>query len=429
MRTQPISLDSAVASSLAFLQELLHDYQPRDFAVRLWDGTLWEPTPGQTAKFTLVLRHPGALRRMFWRATHVGVGEAYIYDDYDIEGDMAAFIHVLRHLHYQKRSFRQRLRLATWLWRLPNTRLPRRGRQAAKLQGGKHSLERDRQAISYHYDVSNDFFALWLDRRMVYTCAYFTDAKDDIDTAQERKLDYICKKLRLRPGERLLDLGCGWGGLVMFAAQNYGVKAVGVTLSRQQAEWAQERIRAAGLQSRCRVEYRDYRELDEPEGYDKLAAVCMIEHVGEAMMPTFFRVAWRLLRPGGVFFIQNCTITEGESVPRKLFAHSYVFPDVDLSLISTILRKAEEAKFEIRDVEGLREHYTLTLQHWLERLEQHHPKAAGLTDETLYRIFRLYLARARYAFQIQAVNVYQTLFAKPDHGAARLPLTRTDWYQ
>ncbi len=429
MSTQQITKDPAVQTSLSFLQDLLVRYQPRDFAVRFWDGTTWEPDPGQTAKFTLVLKHPGTLRQMFWRASHLRMGEAYVYDDFDVEGDMVAFIGLLRHLQKNKPGLRQRLRLAPRLLRLPNTGQPRPAGRAARLQGSKHSLERDRQAISYHYDLSNDFFSLWLDRHMVYTCAYFTDAQDDLDTAQERKLDYVCKKLRLRPGERLLDLGCGWGGLVIHAAQNYGVKAAGVTLSRRQAEWAQERIRQAGLEGRCRVEYRDYREVDEPEGYDKLAAICMIEHVGEVNMPTFFGAAWKLLRPGGVFFNQSITITAGEPIPRHLFSESYVFPDGELRPISTILRKAEEAGFEVRDVEGLREHYALTLKHWLQRLEQRHEEVVRLTDETTFRIFRQYLARSRYGYEIQALNLYQSLLAKPDRGDARLPLTRTDWYE
>lgn len=428
MATQQLVRDTAVQSSLEFLRLLSLGCPPRDFAVRLWDGTLWEPEAGQAAHFTLVLKHPGALRKMFWRANPLNLGEAYIYNDYDVESDMTAFIGFLRRLQGGKRGLRTKLRLASLLLRLPSTNLPRTGLKAANLTGSKHSLERDRQAISYHYDLSNEFFALWLDSYMQYTCAYFLTPQDDLETAQERKLDYICRKLRLRPGERLMDFGCGWGALVLYAAQNYGVEAVGVTLSRRQAEWGQERIRRAGMEGRCRVEFRDYREVDEPEGYDKLSAVCMIEHVGEEHMPEFFGAAWRLLRPGGVFYNQNITFTAGEPMPRKAFIPSYVFPDGELRPISTILRKAEEAGFEVRDVEGLREHYALTLQHWLHGLETHHDEVVALTDEATYRVFRMYLARSRFGYQIQAVNLYQSLFSKPDHGDSRLPLTRADWY-
>ena len=428
MSTQQLVRDAAVQTSLDFLEELCADGAPRDFAVRLWDGTIWEPEAGQPAYFTIVLQHPGALRKMFWRASHLSTGEAYIYDDFDVEGDMTAFIGFLRRLRNGKRSLRKKWRLGAKLLRLPATGRLRPEGRAARLSGGKHSRERDRQAISYHYDLSNEFFALWLDARMLYTCAYFHTPEDDLDTAQQRKLDLICRKLRLRPGERLMDLGCGWGALVLYAAQNYGVEAVGVTLSRRQAEWAQQRIRQAGMEGRCRVDYRDYREVNEPNGYDKLAAVCMIEHVGEAHMPEFFGVAWRLLRPGGAFLNQSITLTAGEWIPRKPFINSYVFPDGEIRPISTILTKAEQAGFEVRDVEGLREHYALTLQHWLRGLEENHEKIVDLTDETTYRVFRTYLARSRFGYQIQALNLYQSLLAKPNRGDARLPLTRSDWY-
>ncbi len=174
--------------------------------------------------------------------------------------------------------------------------LTRRG--PAKLNGKPHSIARDRQAVTYHYNVSNDFYSLWLDQRMVYSCAYFRSPEDDLDKAQEQKLDLICRKLRLTPGQRLLDLGCGWGGLIMYAAQHYGVDATGITLSQPQADLANQRIQEAGLADRCRVLVRDYRELEEPEIYDRIVSVGMFEHVGEAMLPEYFDRARRLLQPG-----------------------------------------------------------------------------------------------------------------------------------
>ena len=286
-------IDGAAKTSLSFLQSLLADYRPRNFTVRLWDGTRWDAEPGQPTRFTLVLRHPCALRKMFWRASDLTLGEAYIYNDFDIEGEIEAIFPVAEYLAKQYRGVTQSLRDGWCLLKLPSRGNLRTGRQAVRLSGKRHSIDRDRLAVTYHYDVPNDFYKLWLDRRVVYSCAYFTAPDKNLDAAQENKLDYICRKLRLRFGERLLDIGCGWGGLVIHAVQHYDVEAVGITLSQQQADWANERIHQAGLAGRCRVEVQDYRQIDEPEGYDKLVSVGMFEHVGEALLPEYFAQAWR----------------------------------------------------------------------------------------------------------------------------------------
>ena len=196
---------------------------------------------------------------------------------------------------------------------------------------------------------------------MIYTCAYFADASDDIDRAQERKLDYICRKLRLLPGDRLLDIGCGWGGLAMYAAQQYGVHALGITVSQQQVDLAQERIRQAGLQDRCRVEFQDYREVSGT--FDKLVSIGMFEQIGGEMLPIYFQKAYSLLRPGGVFLNHGISVSGWEGKPRaEAFSQRYVFPDGELKPIHVTLQAAEKARLEVRDVESLREHYTLTLQ-------------------------------------------------------------------
>ncbi len=421
--------DPAVGASRAFLEELLSRYGVRDFAVRFWDGTTWEPDAGQPALFTLVLRHPGSVRKMFWPPNRVALAEAYLYDDLDIEGDILAFLRLVNYLRSRRWNWRQRWRMARQLFRLPLVHRPRVGRQAARLRGAVHSIERDRQAISYHYDVGNDFYRLWLDQRMIYSCAYFACPDDDLHAAQEHKLDYICHKLRLKPGERLLDIGCGWGGLVVFAAQHYGAQAVGITLSRPQVEYARQTIRQAGLEDRCRVEYLDYREIDEPQGFDKLASIGMLEHIGESMMPTFFRCAWHLLKPGGVFLNQAITLHAHTPIPRgRFFAHQYVFPDGELRPVSTTLRHAEAAGFEVRDVESLREHYFRTLRCWIAGLEAQADAARKLTDDVTYRVWRLYLAGAADGFQRGKFNLHQELLAKPDGGVTGLPMTRADWY-
>jgi cyclopropane-fatty-acyl-phospholipid synthase len=290
-------------------------------------------------------------------------------------------------------------------------------------------MERDRQAVTYHYDVSNDFYTLWLDRHMVYSCAYFASADEELDTAQARKLDYLCCKLRLHPGARLLDIGCGWGGLVIHAARRYGVEALGITLSQPQADLASERIREAGLAGHCRVEVRDYRQLDQADGFDKLVSVGMFEHVGEALLPTYFRQAWRLLRPGGVFLNHGIARQATDpAVTSPTFTNRYVFPDGELAPIHVTLRHAEEAGFEVRDVESLREHYALTLRHWVRRLEAAHEQALLFVDEPTYRVWRLFMSGSAHGFQVGRLNLYQTLLVKPDRGQSSLPLTRSDWY-
>ncbi len=424
-----ITQDRAAQTGLLILQTLLAECHPRTFAVRFWDGTTWEPESGQEAVFTLVIQHPGALRRMFLAGSNLAVGEAYIYGDFDVEGDFESAFALERFLTGARLNITEKLRIVRHLRRLPPTERSAQGRGAAKLSGPLHSLSRDREAVRYHYDISNDFYALWLDRRMVYSTAYFTDPKEDLDTAQERKLDYICRKLRLRPGERLLDIGCGWGGLVLHAAQTRGVETVGITLNGSQADLARERIREEGLGDRCRVEVRDYREMDDPGGFDKIASVGMFEHVGESRLREYFGRAWRLLKPGGAFL--NHGIASSPTQPQDrgpYFADHYVFPDGDLVPVSTTLRIAENAGFEVRDVESLREHYLLTLRHWARRLEARYESARRLAGEVTCRVFRLYLNGAAYRFRTGATNVYQALLVKPDRGRSGLPLTRKDWY-
>jgi cyclopropane-fatty-acyl-phospholipid synthase len=432
MTTQVQTSDKVAADSLAWLQALLGDYHPRDFTVRLWDGSQW-PAETTSPRFTLALKHPGALRRMFQNpSSDLSLGEAYIYDDFDIEGDIEAVFQVADHLWSLDLGMVSRLKLGWQLRRLPADRQPTRsdGRSAAKLRGQPHSIERDRQAVTYHYNVSNDFYVLWLDQGMVYSCAYFATADQDLDTAQERKLDYVCRKLRLRPGQRLLDIGCGWGGLAIHAAQHYGVDALGITLSQPQAELANERIRQAGLRDRCRVEVRDYRELDEPDSFDKLASIGMFEHVGEARLSLYFQQAWRLLRPGGAFLNHGITRRATDPVPKgPTFIDRYVFPDGELLPINVSLRHAEAVGFEVRDVESLREHYALTLRNWVRRLEAHHEQALQVVNEPTYRVWRLFMSGSAYGFAVGRVNVHQALLVKPDRGGnSNLPLTRGDWY-
>ena len=422
--------ERAADVTLRLLEDLFADYPARDFAVRLWDGSTLGPAPGQPERFALVLRHPGALRKMFLPPGELALAEAYLYDDFDVEGNLEAIFPVADHVLIERQeSAVGRLRHARRLLRLPADGRAESGTAAVELSGRRHSLARDRQAISYHYDRSNEFFAAFLDRQLVYSCAYFASEQDDLETAQRQKLDYICRKLRLRPGERLLDIGCGWGALIRHAVRHYGVEALGITLSARQAELAEERIRTAGLADRCRVELRDYRELDDRDGFDKLVSVGMFEHVPEEVLPTYFRQAWRLLRPGGVFL--NHGISRPVNQPQRRgpsFVQKYVFPDGEIVPIWTALLLAEEVGFEVRDVESLREHYVRTLRHWVRRLEAAREEAVRAADEVSYRVFRLYMSGSAHGFRTGRLNVHQTLFAKPERGRAGLPLTRADWY-
>ena len=474
--------DSPAQITRALLSDLLGPPSSRDFAIRLWDGSPDEDErpPGTPLRFTLVIRRPGALRRMFLPPSELAIGEAYLRDDFDVEGDLEAVTAlsgtVAARLGAHLGSPRALLDLIQRLRKLPTNDLARetsldavsgetgstgatgkrgtaRMRPALARLGLRHSRARDAAAVRYHYDVGNDFYALWLDRRMVYSCAYFPTGTEDLDTAQEAKLDHICRKLRLRPGERLLDIGCGWGGLVQFAAERYGVEALGVTLSEPQAAIARERITQAGLADRCRIEVRDYRALlDADEGsFDKIVSVGMFEHVGRAKLPTYFATAYQLLRPGGLFLNHGIATgpansahgagadgapgARGMNSPLRLlwrpgaFVWKYVFPDGELIPPADALQFAEAAGFETWDVENLREHYTLTLRHWVRRLEAQHEEAVQLVGEPTYRVWRLYMAASAHSFASGQNALIQALLSKPHtDGRAELPLTRADIY-
>lgn len=420
------SKDSDVRTCIRLLEELTADYRGRSFAVRFWDGSEWSYL--DRPQFTFVLKHPGSLRNMFLSPSELTLGEAFIYDDFDVEGDLEAAFELGEALLSRGYSLLDKLKFGGMLTRLPAKSRRRDGRDGPDLTGAVHSKERDRRAVTYHYDVSNEFYSLWLDRQMVYSCAYFESAGDGIDTAQTQKLDYICRKLRLRAGERLLDLGCGWGGLLIHAARNYGVQAFGITLSIPQAEIARQRIREEGLTDRCRVDVYDYRDLESGAEFDKLVSVGMFEHVGEAMLPEYFRQAWLRLRPGGTFLNHGIASSAGFKRSGPSFIDKYVFPDGELVPIHVTLRAAELSGFEVRDVENLREHYALTLREWVGRLESKAEQAKNIVEDSTYRVWRLYMSGSAHAFKTSRLNLYQVLLSKPDHGQSRLPLTREDWY-
>ncbi|HEU5081103.1 MAG TPA: cyclopropane-fatty-acyl-phospholipid synthase family protein [Opitutaceae bacterium] len=419
--------DAEVETSLQFLAELFENSPLSQVAVQLWEGTLWPDHAPRAA--TLVLNHPGALRAMFNAGTEMGLAEAYLHDDFDVVGDMEAAFEIADVLG-KGLGWKRSLALMSLLRKLPGGERRGSAREFIGRLGRRHSPARDRNAISFHYDVSSDFYRLWLDRQMVYSCAYFEEPGNDLDTAQTAKLDHICRKLRLKPGQRLLDIGCGWGGLVLHAARHYGVDATGITLSEKQAELATARAAEAGLSQRVHIYLRDYRDLDEGMPFDVIVSVGMSEHVGAENLPTYFRKAHAVLKPGGVFL--NHAIGEGarhRPTEGPSFIDEYVFPDSEIPPVQTVLVSAASAGFEIRDVENLREHYALTLRHWVHRLEARHEEALAYVSEETYRVWRLYMAGSAHGFAHGRLAIYQALLAKPDEtGNARVPLTRRDWY-
>lgn len=428
--TTPALVTHEKTVTLQLLEELFPSQNREGIQVRLWDGSVW-PGDGH-ADATLVLNHPGALRSAMLSGTELGISEAYLYNDLDIEGNLEALFEHADRLTQTTGSLRTKMKLFGMLEQLPGApSRPVIQRGPARLEGKRHSIERDRQAVTYHYDVSNEFYALWLDPNMVYSCGYFSSPEDGIEKAQLDKLNYICRKLRLQPGGRLLDIGCGWGGLVIFAAQNHGTDATGITLSQPQADYANRRIAELGLSDRCRVLVQDYRQVPESEPYDWLVSVGMFEHVGEALLKQYFGKAYRLLNPYGVFLNHGISATqESNQSSEGTFADRYVFPDGELVPIHKTLATAEQIGFETRDVESLREHYILTLRRWVEGLERNHSRALHFVDEPTYRVWRLYMSGSIHGFTTRRINVYQSLFVKPgDRGDTLLPLTRVDWYK
>lgn len=427
----------------SILQDLFGPPASRGFAVRYWDGRTEMPDTPAAPPFTIVLNHPGSLARMLLPPSQLRLAEAYVRGDFEVEGDMEAAAGLAHRLRDRLASPVAAARLMVQLRKLP--RSPRRRWGAGLIRvtrfGTRHSPQRDAAAIRFHYDLGNDFFALWLDRRMVYSCAYFPTGSEDIDAAQLAKLEYLCRKLRLKPGQRVLDIGCGWGALVRHAVEHYGVEALGVTLSEAQARLAQQAIAEQGLAERCRVEILDYRALPPEPAFDKIVSVGMVEHVGREQLKPYFSRVFRLLRPGGVFLNHGITwVAESERVGRGRlrprwnwregkFMDRHVFPDGELVSLDLVIAAAEGAGFDVRDVENLREHYALTLRHWVRRLESSASAAITVAGERAYRTWRLYMAACANRFAAGRMALAQVLLAKPDGmGRVPLPLTRADLY-
>ena len=341
------------------------------------------------------------------------LARAYVHDDIDFTG-----------------SARRILAIAgTMVGDVAHGRDPLR----TKLRHLVHQHRGNRRNIQHHYDVSNAFYRLWLDKRMVYSCGYFRHADDSLDDAQAQKLDHICRKLRLAPGERFLDIGCGWGGLILWAAENYGVDATGITLSQNQFDHVSAEIRSRGLEGRVRVELRDYLDLPEEAQYDKVASVGMFEHVGKRKYATYFGKIFRVLKPGGMVLNHGIThnALEADSLGSGIgdFVEEYVFPGGELAHVSRVIEGLAAQGLELVDAEALREHYAKTLWHWVDRLESNADVARKEVGEERYRIWRIYMAGSAHAFDRGWLSLWQLLAGKPDaDGRLPHPLTREYMY-
>lgn len=442
-----------LAVARRIMAELFGAPNERPFTVRYWNGAEEPAVAGLPSRFTLVLQGPAALRRMLLPPTESRLADAFLRNDFDVEGDLEEAAGLAVPLAERLRSLGRVLRLGTLLLQLPRgdssrpdswaSALPARAwkRWRRRASGRRHAKARDAQAIKHHYDVGNAFYSLWLDDHHAYSCAYFPTGHEDLSQAQEAKFDLICRKLRLRPGERLLDIGCGWGGLIRYAVRHYGVTALGITLSEAQAAFAREQIARDGFDDRCTVDVRDYRDLPADVMFDKVVSVGMFEHVGRAQLPTYFAAAKRLTRPGGLFLNHGIISLDDARArghemtsPRRLwgkgrFIDRYVFPDGELVPLATVVGAAEAASFETRDIESLREHYAETLRHWVRRLEERSGEAHALVGETTCRVWRLYMAASAHAFRTARIGVVQMLLARPTiEGACCHPRTRADLY-
>lgn len=409
--------------AIAALRLIFGDRYARDFSIALWDGTVI--TAEHESRFTLRVNHPGALRLAFRPPVDLNAGRAFVAGLIDCDGEIEAAVDEFQKAldRLPKRSLPLLLGL---LMRLPKAQSG--SLREAHLHGRLHSRPRDRAAISFHYDQPVAFYRAFLDSELVYSCAYFDNAQS-LDEAQLAKIDYTLRKLRLRPGESLLDIGCGWGALVIRAAQKFGARALGVTLSSRQREEARRRIAQLGIAERAAVETCDYREIGGT--FDKIVSVGMFEHVGRQKLPQYFEGAFAKLRAGGLFLNHGIAEQSAGRAGGKAhgFMERFIFPDGELVVLSDALRFAERAGFEIRDVENLREHYVRTLRCWVRNLERHRDAAVEAAGIESYRAWRLYMAGSAQGFRVGRLGLFQALLAKPDAGGGvTIPATRRDLY-
>ncbi|WP_282609340.1 cyclopropane-fatty-acyl-phospholipid synthase family protein [Pelagibius sp. Alg239-R121] len=414
----------------------VHERLELDFGFELWDGSTIPAERNGDSDLRLAITDEMALPRLLRRPKAKTLIDLHIAGDIDIRGG-TLFELASRRPQGKSRVLRERLDKGLLL----KAALPlavafkKSGGSSDKLgEGSTAGKGSDKADIAYHYDVSNDFYRLFLDKEMVYTCGYFTDWANDIDTAQRDKLDMICKKLRLKPGERLLDIGCGWGALICHAAEHYGVTALGVTLSDEQLELARKRIEERGLSDKVSVELRDFRDLEGT--FDKVSSIGMFEHVGIANHASYFKTVNRLLEPRGLY-LHHSIARRGKSSDAKFNKKrpeytsmlKYIFPGAEVDHVGMSIRNLEAHGFEVHDVEAWREHYARTTRLWAERLMAKREAAIAEAGEERYRLWVLYLAGVSMAFERGTLNIFQTLASKRTRGLSGMPPTRADLYE
>ncbi|MEU8524631.1 cyclopropane-fatty-acyl-phospholipid synthase family protein [Streptomyces sp. NPDC048629] len=419
----------------ALAEEMLGS--PLPVRLRAWDGSEAGPADGPV----LVIKHRRALRRILWRPGELGLVRAWVAGEIDVEGDLYALLDRLAGLLWERdpgegrrvhplrdsklrAAARALLRIAG-----PFPPPPPPAEEMRRRHGRLHTRRRDEQAISHHYDVGNDFYALVLGPSMVYSCAVWTDG-GTLEDAQRDKLDLIARKLALKPGDRLLDVGCGWGSMAIHAAREYGAEVVGITLSREQAAFARKRIADEGLTDRVEIRVQDYRDVKDGP-YDAISSIGMAEHVGTEGYREYADDLYALLKPGGRLLnhqISRRPERDEDAYHVDAFIDAYVFPDGELAPMGRTLTTLEAAGFEVRDVEALREHYALTLRRWVANLEAHWSRAVRLTSPGRARIWRLYMAASAVSFERNRIGVNQFLAVRtPEPGTSGLPLRPRQW--
>jgi len=395
--------------------------------VRYWDGS----TDGRgDSPVTMVFETPRAMRRVLYCPNEVGLARAYVSGEITVEGDLHTALRSLQlaapdDFRLPPRVVAEALRqgIRHGVIGLPLRRPP----EEARLRGRLHSKRRDAEAISHHYDVGNDFYRVVLGPSMTYSCARFTTPDTTLEEAQAAKYDLICRKLGLQAGMRLLDVGCGWGGMVMHAARHYGVDAVGITLSKPQCELAQKRVAEAGLAGSVEIRLQDYRDLKERRPFDAISSIGMFEHVGRDQMGEYFRVLTGVLADRGRLLNHAISTPHGSAFDRRSFVARYVFPDGELQDVGVVMGAMEDQDLEVRDVESLREHYAMTLRKWVDNLEAGWDEAVSLAGPRRARIWQLYMLGSIVSFEVNEVAIHQVLGVKtPADGQSGMPPTRAE---